>query len=284
MPRVHSVPNSNQGIADELLSRLAEGPLPDVIYHYTTPRGLLGIFDSRSIWCTDIRFLNDSREVAFTVEFSRDLLEGKVATATGARKNLYDRWRRDVWVLSHYPTFVASFSEEDDLLSQWRAYGTLGGFSVGFVSSRLVSLADQFPLPTRLIRCIYEVAEQRRYLELAIDRLGELYERSGSNAAAFKHPKFSEEKEWRLIVHGLVGQVHEVGGVERRFRPGASTIIPYLEFPITSGADPLAIKIVVAGPGPAMILSGEGLGGLMEQSNLPSDALRAASTIPYRNW
>lgn len=35
---------------------------PPVLYHYTTSRGLLGILESRTIFATDMLYLNDSRE------------------------------------------------------------------------------------------------------------------------------------------------------------------------------------------------------------------------------
>ena len=289
------MPAEPPDIAHELLSQLSRVTPQEVVYHYTTQNGLLGVFQTKAIWCTDIRFLNDSTEMSFTVDFCRDLLERKLAKTTDARAALYDHWRRDLWTLEDYPTFVVSFSEDGDLLSQWRACSGSGGFAIGFLSSRLTTLASQYPLPARLIRCLYNVTEQGRYIEDAIERLGcdarahhectrEFFRFILLAAAAFTHPKFSEEREWRLVVQALVGQVDEVGGVLRKFRPGSQTIVPYLPFPIGSDTDPFPIKVVVTGPGPAMQLSGQAIGQLMQQANLPPDALTDASQIPYRNW
>ena len=36
------------------------------LFHYTTQAGLLGIIDSRSLWFTDIFYLNDSTEMEYT--------------------------------------------------------------------------------------------------------------------------------------------------------------------------------------------------------------------------
>ena len=50
---------------EELLARLY-GTKPDPenpLYHYTSLEGLRGIVDSRTLWATDIRYLNDAQEL-----------------------------------------------------------------------------------------------------------------------------------------------------------------------------------------------------------------------------
>jgi hypothetical protein len=38
---------------------------PEILYHYTTREGLLGILRSRTVWATSIRFLNDASEYTY---------------------------------------------------------------------------------------------------------------------------------------------------------------------------------------------------------------------------
>lgn len=40
---------------------------PDVLYHYTNLGGLTGILQSRQLWATDIRYLNDANELSYGV-------------------------------------------------------------------------------------------------------------------------------------------------------------------------------------------------------------------------
>lgn len=40
---------------------------PDVLYHYTNLGGLTGILQSRKLWATDIRYLNDANELSYGV-------------------------------------------------------------------------------------------------------------------------------------------------------------------------------------------------------------------------
>jgi hypothetical protein len=45
-----------------LLGVLTSRRRPKILYHYTSGSGLIGILQSKSIWATSIRFLNDSNE------------------------------------------------------------------------------------------------------------------------------------------------------------------------------------------------------------------------------
>jgi hypothetical protein len=53
---------------------------PDRIYHYTDAAGLLAIIQTKTIWATDLAFLNDSREFVHTVGLVSRLVEELVRT------------------------------------------------------------------------------------------------------------------------------------------------------------------------------------------------------------
>ena len=40
------------------------GPEPTILWHYTNLAGLIGIVERRKLWATDLRYLNDSTELA----------------------------------------------------------------------------------------------------------------------------------------------------------------------------------------------------------------------------
>lgn len=268
-----------------------------IIYHYTNQPGIIGILDSENIWCTDIRFLNDSRELVHTLDFAKSLLEAKANKTTEVRAKLYREWVSQLWLLKDYPIYVASFSEEDDLLSQWRAYCNPTGFAVGFVALDLMNLAEAFTLPGILLKCIYDVRTQQDHLEYAMEYLADYFENNGATpdasntasrlffsflltaAACFKNPGFEEEKEWRLVLRAFAGATK---GVMKKFRPGAGTIVPYIEFPLTPDGGHLPIRIIVAGPSPSLSVHSDALGELIAASNLAGDMMRGASIIPFR--
>lgn len=162
-------------------------------------------------------------------------------------------------------TFVASLSSKPDRLSQWRAYSPGGGYALGFRIEALKALATHYGF--KLTKCSYDSAQHRkeaqgiadkvlsRFLELprgvrsALDPAGAESPRTTQSclfemrramleeiqriAAAWKHPSFEEEAEWRLISEQRLER-------SVKFRPGRTAIIPYTELNL---AEPEANQI-----------------------------------------
>jgi len=49
--------------------------VPSIIYHYTRREGLQGIFNSRALWATSIRYLNDASEFLTAVQVAESVLD-----------------------------------------------------------------------------------------------------------------------------------------------------------------------------------------------------------------
>lgn len=147
----------------------------DLLYHYTTPDGLLGIFQSESIRATHVRYLNDRTELmnALSPEFEDLLLSCLFPKADEKRKRSL-RGLRQGRTLDE--VFVASFTDDSavnngdesrpgDRLSQWRAYSSpVGGFSLGF-DSNLIMTGWKLGRPGgggigHLLRCRYSAREK----------------------------------------------------------------------------------------------------------------------------
>ena len=109
---------------------------PEILYHYTTTAGLIGILSNRGIWATDSWFLNDSSEVRYGLGIVRarlnryskqaDRPEPEQSALKGAMGIL------ELDLSSVMRSLVACFSAHDDQLSQWRAYSGGGGVALGF--------------------------------------------------------------------------------------------------------------------------------------------------------
>ena len=118
-------------------------------------------------------------------------------------------------LLSANTAFVASFSEEDDLLSQWRGYCPNGsGFAICLSSDHVHALAKADGW--MLLKCSYSEEEQRSAIEgikrLVIDAPAASQVFATfllSMGIAFKHRKFGEEKECRAIKTGIA--IHRPG-------------------------------------------------------------------------
>ena len=46
-----------------------------IIYHYTSPIGLVGIIEKKCMWATDLRYLNDASEFSYTVDLILKVVE-----------------------------------------------------------------------------------------------------------------------------------------------------------------------------------------------------------------
>lgn len=256
----------------------------DLLYHYTTHSGLLGILDSpagmkgsATLWATDAQYLNDREELSYVCNF---VVEALLADHDPEKKEVFQRVAealdRDHNAL-HEPimsTYVTSFTSRGDLLSQWRGYSGASGYSIGFRreavshTARMVELGDSHSAPILTSDPMKEVkygdAAARAVAAQAVEILrsaplnmdpnrhwwsgvGHTYYELLSLMVTVKNDAFKEEHEWRLITT-LTGD--DVSS----FREGPLGITPYLPTYAkpTDGRSPIA-KVIV-GPGPEMRL------------------------------
>lgn len=225
--------------------------VPSWLHHYTTADGVLGIVRDRSIFGTHYRFLEDSLEILWGQQVIAGHIEKYIQAAEEPVRVTLQRFR-NLPIEQYYDIYVACFCAEDNLLSQWRAYGRGGGYAIAFGGLDLY--ACQFP--ERLLRrVIYSSSEQDRWVRLVLDwfvgriaaasliddpvQASELREgatRLTSSilcemCVAFKLEVFEEEAEWRIVE--LVPKKQGLSDVENlRFRSNAGTLIPYRVFPI----------------------------------------------------
>ena len=142
MPRVsQKAVTEAWGLWNAWLSR-HQSP-PPLLYHYTTAEGLLGMLQSRQLWATNVRFMNDTSEMAHGIELVRETfttIEPEVVRRSSIRKLAFESARTAIDAMvtdaeKFTKHFAVSFCSDGNLLSQWRGYGQLGGgFAVGFAS------------------------------------------------------------------------------------------------------------------------------------------------------
>ena len=135
--------------------------IPQTLFHYTSTSGLLGILEQRALWASELRYLNDSVELTYGYQLL--LSEARTRTRSSAQ-NAEILTQLEHW-LEHRSrfgpmVFVAAFTGDGNLLSQWRAYcPPAGGVSFGVASRHLdqVCSANRFSLA----RCVYSTDEHR---------------------------------------------------------------------------------------------------------------------------
>jgi hypothetical protein len=150
-------------------SHLGDRVLPEILYHYTSQAGLIGILSTKTIWASKIHYLNDSKEFALALDLADHELTKRISAATsqGDRSRL-ELLRDTIYTMAGVNTCVCCFSELGDALSQWRGYGGgNAGFSVGFTREWFTRVKETLGLS--LSPCIYDPQIQQRLIQDAID-------------------------------------------------------------------------------------------------------------------
>ncbi len=263
---------------------------PRILYHYTTQEGLLGIIKRRCLWTTNIFYLNDSTEFNYALELARADLKERLSgrAAHNEQKQFYEDALMTLDGVAHslpeaFSLHVGSFSANGDSLSQWRAYTQNGiGFSLGFDEAYLQSLAKSQKY--ELIECEYDEIGHKRAISVLIDKSAESTERELDlfiellrHSPRLKHPKFEEEKEWRIVSE-------DMGHGKPKFRAGKSTLIPYSEFKLAGEDGILHIAEICVGPTPHPQLAMASVTQLINHADKLAPAKVRVSDVPYRSW
>ncbi len=177
--------------------------VPSILYHYTSQKGFLGIIKSKTVWATDILFLNDTMEYKYSVDLAIEIIKERMkvppdkpprivlshinpekdkgASSTlpvpqienryeenWIEHNMLDDFRDIIQVFEKSHIFVFSLSEDGDLLSQWRGYCPHGnGYSIGFKTSAFGELMKAKGL--KFVKCIYKKKEQEKIVKNILD-------------------------------------------------------------------------------------------------------------------
>ena len=229
------------------------------LFHYTDSKGLLGILQNQNLWATESMYLSDSTEVTHGLELTEKLLTLKLdqrnsKEALSVLSNIQEK------IYDHIDQiYVTCFSEEGDLLSQWKGYGASGlGFSIEFNPKELFRTKRKFPFVNiEIKKVIYDLQQQQSMINAELDYAISNAEmlcgkypndelaivQTISSATAyylracilrFKNEVFAEEKEWRAIYRNT--QLSEEGNQIAKFRTSRSDLIPYLELDISASA------------------------------------------------
>jgi hypothetical protein len=271
---------------------------PPILYHYTTPAGLLGIIDKKEIWASHTQYLNDQREFQHAVGIiQQEIAAMKKVRQHDQHRDLLDEMASVLKDSGSVNVCVCSFSEDGDILSQWRAYSGGGaGFSIGFSGQFLRAASEGQGF--WLVKCIYDEADQRSWMRALItDVLNENTQEElsggrdegtrilGGNLAAYlnryspilKHKAFAEEKEWRIISRPLSSTLD---GFD--FRPGPGMLIPYYKIPLATDRQAFRIEEIIVGPTPHSRQSRRSLQSLLVKHDLKIKVRNTAA--PFRNW
>jgi hypothetical protein len=258
-------------MADELIG-IPNATLPDVLYHYCGVVGLKGIIEGSAIWLSDVRYCNDYMEHNWLKEkydCEIDCLRYQQPSS------FHDALAAEAANYGEHLAFVACFSTESDVLSQWRAYADDGaGFAIGF-NPRYFDLNLSPPrygkdqtITHGLFPVCYDEDEQNAIIKKIIDHYREKSQQASTDVKQIaadcyfnlqmvsitcKNPAFAEEKEWRIVYRPMIWRraagLEILGGNDDiSFRTSRSNLVPFFRMPFAEKRKFEPILEIVLGP------------------------------------
>src|ERR1700722_1051545 len=132
------------------------------LYHYTSLGSILKIVPTSLLHATDARFLTDASEMRVIVEnlkFAMSNVTDPDDFTARVHAELRAWLENRLSELGH-AVFVACFTQNGNLLSQWRSYCDPGkGLSIGFNPDKLASTAQAQGFTVG--KCIYNPKRQK---------------------------------------------------------------------------------------------------------------------------
>lgn len=250
----------------------------ETLWHYTDSIGLLGILQSKLFMASSAIYLNDAAELSYGKKCLAKMLyaiggwlgnshpDEPGSSIVDCAEALSGEKRGWVHPPDMPETYIVSFSEDGDVLSQWRGYTEGSGFSLGFNREELELHFRTSNSQTELGKVVYgEKSSQNLFKPIITEqflrssglskfdvtlsgihywdqfydapRLPQLeVENLLREVGWCKDPAFEEEKEWRLKSNGTYG-------VKVRTRRGE--LLPYAELSFPTSA----LREVRLGPG-----------------------------------
>jgi len=275
-------------------------PLSGPLHHYTSFEALLSIVQTKVLWATNVHYLNDASESELGLEIMSQIAAEARKTSEGVDLEFltfFLEWLTGS-VFESASVYVLCFSEAHDQLSQWRGYTAHGrGICLSIDSTLLVERMQA--LGWTFQHCRYNRTSQLAWAEAILSRMRR---ESASNrpkiedkaerfdavirnclsdllqvAATIKNEAFAEEREVRFI-----SPMIDIADKRIAYRAGRTTLIPYVQFQLAEGEDPLAIHEIMIGPSPTQHLTKTAIAGVVTQNRLKKPCVVSASQIPYR--
>jgi len=262
---------------------------------------LLSIVKAKSLWATNVRYLNDSSESELGLKLMSQVAEEARKTAVGIDAEILTylvEWL-DGRGLDNASVYVLCFSEARNQLSQWRGYTNYGrGVCLSIDSALLVKRMQANGWTFQ--NCRYNRTSQLTWADAILSRIrreaatnytgieedkmkgfSAVLQNSLSDllqvAATIKNEAFAEEREVRFI-----SPIINSGDDRISYRAGRTTRIPYVQFRLVEGDDDLAIHEIMVGPGPAQDLMQSSITGVLKENKAKGPCIVSLSEIPYR--
>ena len=210
---------------------------PKKIYHYCSLDTFFAIFSNSTIRLSNISKSNDTEEITYLLpkitRFCTQLFNSFNAKLPDDYK-LQSNFINNAFDIKFSETslnfYVICFSEESDLLSQWRGYANDAcGVSIGFSTEAFYPLARSIRSSYNFSQVKYSLSDLYDQIEkYTVKKIEQNFTGNAQhdslvllntidttismilyNSILYKNPNFNEEKEWRLVYNPF-GNIRKV--------------------------------------------------------------------------
>jgi hypothetical protein len=260
----------------------------------------------QDLWLTDAGFSNDADELVHGRQIVDEALK---TTSNDATKPGAQQLAKDIIKLEEkakdrkdppQAVYICCFCEKGDLLSQWRGYAANGGgvaIEIDPLAFRPVGGVTNSEGIMRFWKVVYDKDTKSHWVQDVRDFWSGQPDPDPPDSRAeyaavtlrflvptFKHQRFEEEDEWRLIFTPAPSS-----GIKPSFRVSRGLLAPYLKMkeiakkvlPDASDAGWFVIKSVCIGPGPYTAVNVASTKRLLDAHGF-SGAKVTPSGVPYR--
>lgn len=158
-----------------------------ILYHYCSPEAFLGIVQGRKIWLSNSQNMSDYLEGSWIVGIINETLSKLTSTYSPDTINK----AAHIYNVSKFSPYICCFSEDGDLLSQWRGYASDGhGFAIGFDSNlfplrkempKMANFGDKNKEKLYLSKIEYDIDKQKKHVEQLLEFILRHEENSGDS-------------------------------------------------------------------------------------------------------
>lgn len=238
----------------------------NIIYHYCNVEAFRAIIQNKTIWLSSVYNLNDYKEI----HWIKDKVTKKIEESK--TKDNFSKYKafENLYINQLPNVYIASFSQGDDLLSQWRAYANDGfGVAIGFntdyfktndmvhTTKVLYDEKEQENEIEDILKPLDEVEDDMDFDSLEFEELcRDIINQINNLSAKSKNELFKEEQEVRLIHNPTIIDdkenkrfIFKNNLSDMKFRSVCGNLIPYFEMKFDKTIDNApAIVEIIKGP------------------------------------
>ncbi len=189
-----------------------------MLYHYTDFAAFNGIIRCAELRLNNILNMNDAAEMRlFMHGICNAVVEKLRAEGESEKGHLAETFfQKELKKEFHYSAYAACFSKYRDDAAQWERYGHLGqGVCIAFHEDILQQMIagsvflkevyyQEDMREHRLVDSFINLITETTDLAEGLPQLQDLMNDAWVQSAAFKHPSFSSEREFRLVVSPFI--------------------------------------------------------------------------------